>query len=63
MNVYDLLDATITGLVSGATYYFTVVSYDFVGFTSIYDGEVVYTVTNNIGSKSSSSGANKITMI
>jgi hypothetical protein len=37
-------EATISGLIPGATYYFAVTSYSFAGVESGFSGEVVYTV-------------------
>jgi hypothetical protein len=44
INVNDVTNATVSGLVSGATYYFTATSYNADGIESDYSNETSYTV-------------------
>jgi hypothetical protein len=44
IDVGNVTTATVTGLVSGVTYYFAITAYDTSGLQSTFSSEIVYTV-------------------
>ncbi|MGD0614730.1 MAG: Ig-like domain-containing protein, partial [Verrucomicrobiota bacterium] len=49
VDVGDVTNATISGLVEGTTYYFAVTAYNILGMESAYSAEVSYTVPASTG--------------